>query len=195
MVAAFRNLQIAVVARRQLQPGVGDQVDIGRQVRRRRLMHRLDHLFVLMRAGDGEHLREAGADHLRLFAHTARHDHAAVFRDRFADRLKAFFLGGIEETAGVDQHDVGAGIIGGHLIAVGAQLGEDAFAVDQILGTAERHHADARRRRKTSCHESARHSRFRALLPDGAAGAAIRRIRGRCRSTACRVAATSNRRE
>ena len=45
----------------------------------------------------------------------------------------------------VPQADIGAGIIGRHLIAVGAQLGQDALAVDQCLGTAERNHADARR--------------------------------------------------
>ena len=130
MVAAFRNLEIAIVARRQLKAGVGDQVDIGRQVGGGRFVHRLDHLFVLMRAGDREHLREAGADHLGLLAHAAGDDDAAVLGNRLADRLQAFLLGGIEEAAGVDQHDVGAGVIGGHLIAVGAQLGEDAFAVD-----------------------------------------------------------------
>ena len=44
-----------------------------------------------------------------------------------------------------NEHDIGAGIVGGHLIAISAQLRQDAFAVDQILGTAERDHADARR--------------------------------------------------
>src|SRR3546814_11726952 len=48
----------------------------------------------------------------------------------------------IEETAGVDEHHVGAGIVGRQAVAVGTQFGQDAFAVDQRLGAAERHHDD-----------------------------------------------------
>jgi ribosomal protein S12 methylthiotransferase len=79
-------------------------------------------------------------------------EEAQLDRVLLFDRLEAFFLGGIEKAAGVDQHDVGPGIVGGHLIAVRAQLGEDAFAVHQILGTAERNHADTRRGGKDSSH-------------------------------------------
>src|SRR3546814_2808801 len=43
----------------------------------------------------------------------------------------------IEETAGVDEHHVGAGIVGRQAVAVGTQFGQDAFAVDQRLGAAE----------------------------------------------------------
>ena len=105
-------------------------------------MDRADDLLILRGAGDREHLREARADHLGLLAHAAGDDHPAVLGDRLADRAQALLLGGIEKAAGVDQHDVGAGIIGRHLIAVGAQLGQDAFAVDQRLRAAERDHAD-----------------------------------------------------
>ena len=149
VVAALGNLQIAVVARGQLDPrpdvGRGDQVEIGVGDRRRGLVHRVDDRLILLRPGDREHVREARADDVGLIAHAAGHDHAAVLGDGLADRLEAFLLGRIEEAAGVDQHDVGAGIVGRHLIAVCAQLGEDAFAVDQRLGAAERNHADARR--------------------------------------------------
>jgi hypothetical protein len=57
-----------------------------------------------------------------------------------ASRLSS--LAESRKAAGVDQHDVGAGIVGLSAIAVGAELGQDAFAVDQRLGAAERHHAD-----------------------------------------------------
>ena len=95
-------------------------------------MHRRDHFLILLRPGDREHVREALADDLRLIAHAAGDDHAAVLGNRLADRFQALFLGGIEEAAGVDQHDVRARIIGGHLVSVGAQLGDDPLAVDQM---------------------------------------------------------------
>ncbi len=108
-------------------------------------MDRGDDGVILLRPGDREHCREASADDFGFVAHAAGDDDATVLGDCLADRGKAFLLGRIEEAAGVNQHDVRAGIISGHLIAVGAQLGEDALAVDQRLGTAERDHADARR--------------------------------------------------
>ena len=105
-------------------------------------MHRLDHCLVLMGTCHREYLREPGADCLGLLAHAAGHDHPAIFHDRLANRLEAFFLGRIEKAAGVDQHHVRAGIIGAHRIAIGAQPRQDAFGIDQRLGTAEADHAD-----------------------------------------------------
>jgi hypothetical protein len=146
VIAALGNLEIAVMARRQLDVGVGrlrDQIDKRPLRRRCVLMHRLDHLFVLMRAGDREHLRMRGADRVGLVAHAPRDDDAAILGDCLADRGETFFLGAVEEAASVDQNHVGAGVIGAHRIAVCAQAREDALAVDQRLGTTERDHADA----------------------------------------------------
>src|SRR3546814_6923639 len=69
VVAALRNLQIAVVPRRELEPAFGDEVEesVGRH--RRRVMDRADHLFILMRAGDREHTREARTDRFGFLAH------------------------------------------------------------------------------------------------------------------------------
>ena len=67
-------------------------------------------------------------------------------------------LARIEEAAGVDQHDVGAGIIGRHRIAVGAQLGQDPLGIDQRLRAAERDHADLGRGGEFEFHGSAPHS-------------------------------------
>ena len=162
MVAAFGNLEIAVMARRQFEAAFRDQVDKGVGNWRRCVMHRVDDLLILMRAGDGQYLRKTSTDHLRFVAHTSRHDDPTVFRDRLANGFQRFLLGRIEKAAGVDQHDVGAGIVGGHLIAVRAQFREDAFAIDQRLGTAERNHADFRRVRKFGCHDRRAHRDFRA---------------------------------
>ncbi len=57
-----------------------------------------------------------------------------------ASRLSALAL--IEKPAGVDDHRIGALVIGRDRIALGPQAGQDAFAVDQRLGAAERDHAD-----------------------------------------------------
>ena len=127
MIAAFGDLQIAVMAGRQLQPRVGHQVQIGAGRHRRGDMDGADHLLILVRPGDGEHVGEALADDVGFLAEAAGDDDAAILRDRLADRLEALFLCGIEEAAGVDQHDVRAGIVRGHGVAVRAELGQDAL--------------------------------------------------------------------
>ena len=106
-------------------------------------MHRVEHLFVLMRAGDGEDLRVMLADVIRLGAQAAGDDHAAVCRQGFADGVEAFGFGAIEEAAGVDDHRVRSGVIGRDGVAFGAQAGQDALAVDQGFGTTKADHADA----------------------------------------------------
>ncbi len=101
-----------------------------------------DHLFVLVRAGDREHLGEFGADDVGLVAHAAGDDHPPVLGDRLADRGEALLLGRIEEAAGVDQDDVRLLVIGRQLVAVGPKLGQDPLGIDQSLRAAERNHAD-----------------------------------------------------
>src|SRR3546814_6625095 len=80
VVAALRNLQIAVVPRRELETAFGDEVEesVGRH--RRRVMDSADHLFILMRAGDREHTREASTDRFGILARAAGADDADVLR-------------------------------------------------------------------------------------------------------------------
>ncbi len=80
--------------------------------RRHGVVHGFDDLLVLMRAGDGEHAGMRVADARFLDAEAARDDDAAVLGHRFADGLEAFVLGAVEEAAGVDDDDIGAGIVG-----------------------------------------------------------------------------------
>ena len=149
MVAALGDFHIAVVTRGQFdvaaKVGLRNEVEIGVGDRRRGGVDRGDDGLILLRAGHREHLREARADDVGFVAHAAGDNHPAILGNRLADRLEALFLGRIEEAARIDQHDVGPGIVGRHLVPVGAQLGQDTFAVDQRLGAAERNHADARR--------------------------------------------------
>jgi len=63
---------------------------------------------------------------------------------RRADRRKRLRLGAIEEAAGVDDHDVGAIVPAGQLIALGTEMGEDPLGIDQRLGTAQADEGKAR---------------------------------------------------
>ena len=67
---------------------------------------------------------------------TARDDNLAILRKRFPDRPERFFDGGVDEAAGVDDDEVGAGVVGRGGVALGAQLREDALGVDERFGTA-----------------------------------------------------------
>ena len=142
VIAAFGNLEIAVVPRRELDARRGQEVDEGVGRGRHGAMDGVEHLFVLLRTGDGEHAGMGAGDVGGIGAEAAGDDDAAVVAQRFADGLEAFGLGAVEKAAGVDDHGIGAGVIGRDRIALGAQAGEDAFAVDERLGAAERDHAD-----------------------------------------------------
>ena len=104
----------------------------------------VEHGLVLVRAGDGEDGRVRAGDVVGLRAETAGDDDAAVLGERLADRFEALGLGAVEEAAGVHDDRLGSGIVGRDRVALGAQAGEDALAVHQRLGAAERDHADAR---------------------------------------------------
>ncbi len=124
--------------------GGGQQVHerIGRG--RHRAMHGIQHLFVLVRTGDGQHLGMRAGDVFRVGPQTPRHDHPPVLRQRLADRIEALGLRAVEKAAGVHDHRIRAAVIGRDRVTFGAQSRQDAFAVDQRLGTAERDHADGR---------------------------------------------------
>ena len=114
-----------------------------------------------MRASDRQHIWKARADNVGFISHTTGNDHAAIFSDSLANRFEALFLCGIEETARVDQNDVGACIIRRQSIAIRTQLGENPFAIDQRLGAAKRYHADLGRCFDYCCHDAGPHSGFR----------------------------------
>jgi len=67
---------------------------------------------------------------------TAGDDHLAVLGERFADRVERLLDRGVDEAAGVDDDEVGAGVVGRGDVALGAKLGEDALGIDQRLRTA-----------------------------------------------------------
>jgi hypothetical protein len=71
-----------------------------------------------------------------LDSQTTRDDDLAVFAERLADGAERFLDRGVDEAAGVDDDEVGAGVGGRGGVALGAQLREDALGVDERLGTA-----------------------------------------------------------
>jgi hypothetical protein len=71
-----------------------------------------------------------------LRAKTARDDDLAVLVQRLADRVERLLHRGVDEAAGVDDDEVGAGVVGRGGVALGAQLGEDALGIDERLRAA-----------------------------------------------------------
>ena len=106
-------------------------------------MHGIEHAFVLLRAGDGEHAGMRGGDLFRLRPHAAGDDDFAVFGHGGADCGKRFRLRAVEKTAGIDDGEVGAGMLAGELIALRAQPRDDALGIDERLGAAERDEGNA----------------------------------------------------
>ena len=144
VVTALGDLEVAVVARGEVDGRGRQEVEEGVGLRRHGGVDGVEDGLVLVRAGDGEDVRVGRADQGRVGAEAAGDDDAAVLGQRLADRLEALGLGAVEEAAGVDDDRVGAGVVGGDRIALGAQAGQDALGIDQRLGAAEADHADAR---------------------------------------------------
>jgi hypothetical protein len=74
-------------------------------------------------------------DQVVLDPEATRDDDLAVLGERLADRVERFLDRGVDEAAGVDDDEVGAGVVLGGLVALGAQLREDALGVDERLRT------------------------------------------------------------
>ncbi len=125
------------MARGELDALGGHQIEKRVVPRRRHPVDRIDHGFVLLRPGDGEHVRVAGGDLFGLGTHAAGDDHLAVLVERRADGGKGFLLRAVEKAAGIDDREVGAGMPPGELIAFCAQPRDDALGIDQRLGAAE----------------------------------------------------------
>ena len=142
VITTLGNLQITVMTRCQRHARGRQQIH--KRIRRRRdsIVHSVEHLLILMRACNGEDIRVMLADVIRLRPQTPRHDHFAILLQRFANRLKAFCLGAIEETAGVHDHRIRASIVGRHAVSFGAQTRQNAFAIHQRFGATKANHAD-----------------------------------------------------
>jgi len=75
-------------------------------------------------------------DQVGLDPQAAGDNNFAVLGQRFADRAQGLLDRGIDEAAGVDDDEVGAGVVGRGGVALGAKLREDALGVDERFRTA-----------------------------------------------------------
>ena len=142
MVTTFTDFHIGIVTRRQ--PHARGRQQVHERVGRRRHggVDRVQHLLVLLGAGDGQHRGMRAGDIVRLGPEAAGDDHPSVLGQRLADRLEAFGLGAVQKAAGVDDDRLRAAIVGADGITLGPQARQDALAVDQGFRTAEADHAD-----------------------------------------------------
>ena len=144
VIAALGDLQIRVVPRRELDALRRDEIDERIVRRRQHGVHGAHHGLVLMRPRDRDHVRVRGADRVGLRAEAARHDHAAVLRERLADRVERFLARAVQEAAGVHDDDVCARVVGRGLVPFRAELAQDPLGIDERLRAAEAHEADFR---------------------------------------------------
>jgi len=63
-------------------------------------------------------------------------DDLAVLLQGFADGVQRFLDRGVDEAAGVDDDEVGAGVVGRGDIALSPELGEDPFGIYECLRAA-----------------------------------------------------------
>ena len=150
VVAALRNLQIGVMARREFHALGRHEIEERIMGRRNRGVNRRDDAFIGLRPGDGEKARIGIPDLAGLGPHAAGDDDLAVFLQSRADRRERFRLGAVEKAAGIDDDGVGAGMALGQLIALGPELRDDALAVDERLRAPERDEGNFRR--GATCH-------------------------------------------
>src|SRR4029077_10372189 len=106
-------------------------------------MHRVEAPLVLLRPGDREHAGMYGRDLLRLGAHAAGDDDLAVLGHGGADGGERFRLRAVEKAAGIDDDEIGAGMVARQLITLRPQPGDDALGIDQCLRAAERNEGNA----------------------------------------------------
>ena len=134
--------------RRQLDAGRRHEVGV-RVVRPGQVpVHMIEHLVRGVRPGDGQHLRVHAGDQVFAAlvprAEAAGHDDPAVFCQRLADRVERLFNRRVDEAAGVDDDEVSAFVRRAGGVALGGELRDDQFGIDQRLGTAQGHESHRR---------------------------------------------------
>ena len=67
---------------------------------------------------------------------TPGNDYLAIFRERFADGIQRFLDRSVDEAAGVDDDEIGAGVVRRGDITLGPELGEDPFGIYECLRAA-----------------------------------------------------------
>ncbi len=153
VIAALADLQVGIVARRELDADLVEirrhEIDEGVVRLGQMRMHRVHHFLRGMRPRHGQHLRmhlphQVATAFARPRAQAAGDDDLAVAGQRLADGVQAFLHRGVDETAGVDDHQIGAVVGLARDVAFSLQLGQDQFGIGQRLGAAEADESDGR---------------------------------------------------
>jgi hypothetical protein len=76
-------------------------------------------------------------DYISFGAQTPSDNDLAVFGERLANGAERFLDGRVDEAAGIDDDEIGAGVVGRSGVALRAKLREDLLRVDECLRTAE----------------------------------------------------------
>jgi len=93
-------------------------------------MHRLHHADRIVRPGDGEDRGVRFLNDVAFRPETAGDDDFAILGERLADGAERFLDCGVDEAAGVDDDEVGAGVVRRGRVALRAELREDLLRVD-----------------------------------------------------------------
>ena len=140
VVAALADLEIGVVARRELDPGnaegIRNQVDKGIMGLWQIRMHRIHHLLRRVRPGDGQHLgmhlaHQVGAVGTGFRTQASGNDDASIFGQCLANGVQTFPDCVVDEAASIDDHQIGARERLGSLVPLGAEPRQDQFGIGQ----------------------------------------------------------------
>ena len=99
-------------------------------------VHSAHHAVGVVRSGDCQDRRVCLFDDIAFRTQTPGDDNLAVLGERLADGAERFFDRGVDEAAGVDDDEVGAGVVGRGDIALSPELGEDPFGIYECLRAA-----------------------------------------------------------
>ena len=125
VVAAFRNLQIGVVAWRQFD-STRQQVHERILVRRRRrFVDCRHHRFVRCRPRDRQNLRIRFANQIGSRTQTTGNDDAAILGQGLVNGLERFGDCAFDEATGIHDDDVGLGIARRRFVTLDTQLCQD----------------------------------------------------------------------
>jgi hypothetical protein len=67
---------------------------------------------------------------------TPGNHYLAIFRESLADGVQRLLDRGVDEAAGVDDDEIGAGVVGRGDITLSPELGEDSFGIYECLRAA-----------------------------------------------------------
>ena len=111
------------------------------------LVYMLHDLLHGMRSGHGQYFgmylgHDIGAVGIFFCTKTTGNDHFAISVQCFANGVERLLNCGINETAGIDNDEIGTVVSGRGLIALGLELGQNLLGIDQCLGAAQGNKTD-----------------------------------------------------